>query len=82
MAHSLWEVGFLKDDGIDHFMHKHCQMAKLKQFGNEFDALYSRESSPRIEGPQCHISSGTFLLGTLGKSEFYRALEAATRRQG
>lgn len=48
---------------------------KTKQFSNEFDVLYSRESSPCTGGVQCLTSSGHPSWGTLGKSDGYRALE-------
>ena len=45
-------------------------MAKLKQFSNEFDILYSSKNNPWVGGVQCLISSGDSSRGIWGESEF------------
>ena len=58
-------------------------MTKLKQFSNEFDALYSRENNPWIEGVQCLTSSGVFFLRDVwARVSSYRMLEEATWEWG
>lgn len=43
--------------------------------------LDPRENSPQIGGALFLISSGVLFRGIWGKSEFYKALQAATQKQ-
>lgn len=56
-------------------------MPKPKQPRNKFDMLDPRENSPQIGGALFLISSGVLFRGIWGKSEFYKALQAATQKQ-
>lgn len=57
-------------------------MTKLKQFSNELDVLCAKDNNLWIGGVWCPTSSEALFPWDLGKSEFYRALEAAILKQG
>lgn len=57
-------------------------MTKIEQFSNGFDVLYLRENSPRIGGVRSLTAVAHCSRGIWGNSEFYRALEGATWKQG
>ena len=57
-------------------------MTKLKDFSDEFDVPYIRENNPWISRLQCSQAVELSSRGNLVKSEFYRAFEAAVRKQG
>lgn len=57
-------------------------MTKLKELGNEFDVPYLREDYPWISRLPCSQAVEPSSRGILGKSEFYRVLETATRKWG
>lgn len=46
-----------------------CQTTKLKQLGNNFDALDAREDDPWIEGVQCLTTRGTLFLKGLWQAK-------------
>lgn len=56
-------------------------MTKLKDFSDEFDVPYLREDNPWISRLQCSQAVEHSSRGNLVKSEFYRAFEAAVRKQ-
>lgn len=57
-------------------------MAKLKQLCNKFDVLNSRENYPSLDDYSPSQAVGHSSRGIWGKSQFYSALEEATRKPG
>ena len=52
-------------------------MAKLRQFNNEFDALYLRENNSCTGGVQCLTSSIALFPGDLGQEQGSKCVNRA-----